>query len=54
IMNLCTDWIQSLWLQKPIGSTDNALGIHQIAAVLEFLKRWSLETYWPWFKGHFL
>ncbi|KAF5978413.1 methyltransferase type 11 [Fusarium coicis] len=43
----------SLWLQKPIGSTDNALGIHQIAAFLEFLKKWSLETYWPWFKGHF-
>ncbi|PCD22210.1 hypothetical protein AU210_016002 [Fusarium oxysporum f. sp. radicis-cucumerinum] len=43
----------SLWLQKPIGSTDNALGIHQIAAFLEFLRRWSLETYWPWFKGHF-
>ncbi|EXK79016.1 hypothetical protein FOQG_16333 [Fusarium oxysporum f. sp. raphani 54005] len=43
----------SLWLQKPIGSTDNALIIHQIAAFLEFPRRWSLETYWPWFKGHF-
>ncbi|KAF4496707.1 methyltransferase type 11 [Fusarium agapanthi] len=42
-----------LWLQKPIGSTENALGIHQIAAFLEFLKTWSLETYWPWFKSHF-
>ncbi|OHF04535.1 hypothetical protein CORC01_00006 [Colletotrichum orchidophilum] len=39
-----------LWLGKRFGDTNSALGIHQVAAFLEYLALWSSQTYWPWFK----
>ncbi|KAG6008714.1 hypothetical protein E4U21_004070 [Claviceps maximensis] len=39
-----------LWLEARIGSTDNELGVHRIAAFLEYIRNWSASTYWPWFK----
>ncbi|KAG8404903.1 hypothetical protein J3459_022357 [Metarhizium acridum] len=39
-----------LWLQEPIGRTNTDLGIHRIAAFLEYIRDWSASFYWPWFK----
>ncbi|KAK2035835.1 hypothetical protein LZ31DRAFT_308353 [Colletotrichum somersetense] len=41
---------QILWLGKRFGDTNSSLGIHQVAAFLEYLTLWSSQTYWPWFK----
>ncbi|KAG7403374.1 hypothetical protein Forpe1208_v016565 [Fusarium oxysporum f. sp. rapae] len=43
-----------LWLYEPIGRTNTAFGVHKVSAFLEFLKTWSLQTYWPWYKRYFL
>ncbi|KAF4977613.1 hypothetical protein FZEAL_5897 [Fusarium zealandicum] len=43
-----------LWLHQPIGRTSDALGLHKIAAFLEYMKVWTATSYWPWFKRHFL
>ncbi|KPM42075.1 hypothetical protein AK830_g4479 [Neonectria ditissima] len=43
-----------LWLHQPIGRTNSGLGIHKIAAFLEFMKGWTASIYWPWFKKHVL
>jgi hypothetical protein len=43
-----------LWLYEPIGRTNTAFGVHKVSAFLEFLKTWSTQTYWPWYKRYFL
>ncbi|KAH6955990.1 hypothetical protein BKA56DRAFT_502932 [Ilyonectria sp. MPI-CAGE-AT-0026] len=43
-----------LWLHQPIGRTNSGLGIHKIAAFLEYMKTWTGTVYWPWFKKHVL
>ncbi|GKT60991.1 hypothetical protein ColTof4_01107 [Colletotrichum tofieldiae] len=43
-----------LWLEQPFGHTRTELGVHQVAAFLEQLNKWSTQVYWPWFKRCFL
>ena len=33
-----------------IGSTNSVLGIYQIVRALQFLAKWSLDVYWPWYR----
>ncbi|TQN70162.1 hypothetical protein CSHISOI_05183 [Colletotrichum shisoi] len=40
----------TLWTSQHIGSTAKATGVYQIVCVLQYLKRWIEDTYWPWFK----
>ncbi|KAH0423286.1 Methyltransferase type 11 [Colletotrichum camelliae] len=43
-----------LWSKMPIGSTTQLQGVYAIATALEYLGRWSTETYWPWYKKNIL
>ncbi|RSL87266.1 hypothetical protein CDV31_016278 [Fusarium ambrosium] len=38
-----------IWSKAPIGGTEGLEGICQLVAVLQYLAKWSVETYWPWF-----
>ncbi|OHX00749.1 hypothetical protein CSPAE12_00521 [Colletotrichum incanum] len=40
----------TLWTSQHIGSTAKATGVYQIVCVLQYLKRWIEDTYWPWFR----
>ncbi|KAL5611119.1 hypothetical protein FOBRF1_007236 [Fusarium oxysporum] len=43
-----------LWTQRTIGSTQSELGVFQIMAGLNKLRKWSLEEFWPWYKTYVL
>ncbi|OHF04589.1 hypothetical protein CORC01_00060 [Colletotrichum orchidophilum] len=40
----------TLWTSQHIGSTAKATGVYHIVCVLQYLKRWIENTYWPWSK----
>ncbi|KAK1569820.1 uncharacterized protein LY79DRAFT_66909 [Colletotrichum navitas] len=40
----------TLWTSQHIGSSAKVTGVYQIVCVLQYLKRWIENTYWPWFK----
>ncbi|KAK1566172.1 uncharacterized protein LY79DRAFT_572585 [Colletotrichum navitas] len=40
----------TLWTNQLIGSTDQVMGVYQIACALQYIARWIEDTYWPWYK----
>ncbi|KAI8710586.1 hypothetical protein NCS52_01558900 [Fusarium sp. LHS14.1] len=43
-----------LWASASFGSTMTSLGVLQIMAGLNRLRRWSIEVFWPWYKQYVL
>ncbi|EQL03363.1 Methyltransferase type 11 [Ophiocordyceps sinensis CO18] len=43
-----------LWSMMDVGSTDSLAGVYAIATTLEYLKRWSVDTFWEWYKRNVL
>lgn len=41
---------QVLWTKQYIGSTSSILGIYQIVTALQYLAKWSVEVFWPWYR----
>ncbi|KAF7548362.1 hypothetical protein G7046_g8702 [Stylonectria norvegica] len=39
-----------LWLEQPLGSTSNIVGVYKIIWSLQRLAQWAAEVYWPWFR----
>lgn len=37
----------ALWYGLPIGTTSSTIGIYQIVCVLQLLRKWVKDTYWP-------
>lgn len=48
------DGMTTLWMRYNIGSTDQILGIFKLVRILQVLRDWVADTYWPWFKEHVL
>uniref|UniRef100_A0A8H7N1N3 PD-(D/E)XK nuclease-like domain-containing protein n=1 Tax=Bionectria ochroleuca TaxID=29856 RepID=A0A8H7N1N3_BIOOC len=40
-----------VWEKASIGSTADALGVYKITYMLQLLRRWAQDTYWPWLRG---
>ncbi|EGU72589.1 hypothetical protein FOXB_16902, partial [Fusarium oxysporum f. sp. conglutinans Fo5176] len=44
----------TLWTERTMGTTQSELGVFQVMAGLNRLRRWSLEVFWPWYKTYVL
>lgn len=52
--DILTTNYQVLWLKMLLGGTNSPTGIYAIATVLEYLRWWTEEVYWTWFKKYIL
>jgi len=43
-----------LWVEWPIGTTRDIVGVYQIVYGIQMLAKWAREIYWPWFKKYVL
>ena len=39
------------WQKVSIGSTSSSKGVYQIICILQVLRKWVGEYYWPWLRG---
>lgn len=43
-----------IWETEVVVSTRNLQGVYQIICLLQLLRRWAIDVYWPWLRGSVL